>query len=201
MTYILFYDTETSGLVHKDLPPDHPSQPHLVQLGLVLADQGGRELAAVELIIKPNGFEIPKQASDVHGITTDLALAVGVPLMTALSVYCQLRAIADEMVAYNLPFDELLMAAAISRSGRKPSHPGPNKRTCAMHLATPIVNLPPTPRMVAAGFGGKPKTPNLTEAHQFFFGKAFEGAHGALSDCRATLRVYYEILRRQSEAS
>ena len=168
---------------------------------MILADDASNEIQSVELIVRPEGYEIPKQASDVHKITTEKAIAVGLPLMSVLSVFCQMRAVADEMIAYNLPFDELLMAAAISRSGRKPSHPGPKKRTCAMHLATPIVNLPPTPRMIAAGFGDKPKTPNLTEAHQFFFGKAFEGAHGALSDCRATLRVYYEILRRQSEAA
>jgi DNA polymerase III subunit epsilon len=192
----LFYDTETTGFVQKDWPPDHPSQPHLVQLGVVLADEQGKELASAELIVRPEGYSIPKQASDVHGITTEMAVACGVPLMTALSVFCQLRSIADEMVAYNAPFDELVMAAAIARSGRQPSHPGPAKRTCAMTMATPIVALPPTAKMIAAGFD-KHKPPNLTEAHKFFFGEGFSGAHGALTDTRACMRVFNEIKKRE----
>jgi DNA polymerase-3 subunit epsilon len=167
---------------------------------LVLAEnETGVERASIELIVKPEGYTIPTQASNIHGITTELATAVGVPLMTALSVFCKLREIADEIVAYNLPFDELVMAAAIARSGRKPSHPGPAKRTCAMQLATPIVNLPPTAKMIAAGFVDKPKPPNLTEAHKFFFdGRGFEGAHGALTDTRACMRVYNAIIARTS---
>ena len=194
---ILFVDTETTGFVQKDWPPEHPSQPHLVQLGVVLCDAGGNEVASAELIVKPEGWTVPKQASDVHGITTEKANACGVPLMTALSLYTQLRAIADEIVAYNWPFDELVMAAAIARSGRKPSHPGPTKRTCAMHMATPIVNLPPSDSMKATGMGDKPKPPKLIEAHQFFLGKGFEGAHGALADVRATIRIFQEMKRRE----
>jgi len=184
----LVYDTETTSLVHQHLPPDDPSQPHLVQLGLILLDDG-IERASAELIVKPDGYTIPPQATAVHGISTELAAACGVPLLTALSVFCKLREAASEIVAYNLAFDELVMDAAIARSGRWPSHPGPAKRSCAMLLAAPIVNLPPSPRMLAAGMDG-PKPPSLAEAHRFFFGKGFDGAHGALADARACARVY-----------
>ena len=68
MGYTLLFDTETTGFVQKDYPPDHPSQPHLVQLGMILADDASNEIQSVELIVRPEGYEIPKQASDVHKI-------------------------------------------------------------------------------------------------------------------------------------
>lgn len=198
MKLTLYFDTETTGFVQQSMPPDHPSQPHLVQLGCVLADETGRELAAVELIVRPEGYQIPAQAAAVHGVTTELATACGVPLATALSVFCKLREVATEMVAFNLAFDELVMAAAIARSGRTPSHHGPATRHCAMLQAMPIMELPPTARMLAAGFD-KFKPPNLTEAYKFFVDeKGFTGAHGALADTRACMAVYRAIQQRPS---
>ena len=197
MTYVLFVDTETGGLTQPSLPADHPSQPQLVQLGVILADDQAHEIASAELIVRPDGWSIPDAAARVHGITTELAKAVGIPLTTVLSVFLNLRANADEIVAYNLDFDDLVMRAAIARTGRSPASPGPSRRTCCMRLATPIVDLPPTAKMQAAGFL-KNKPPSLTEAHQFFFSEGFKGAHGALADARACARIFFEMRKREA---
>ena len=181
----LYLDTETTSLVQTRLGHDHPSQPYLVQLGLVLYDDDA-ERAAVELIIRPDGYTIPDGAAAVHGITTEVAAACGVPLITALATFTQLRGIADELVAYNMPFDDLVMRAAIHRSGKTPSNPGPSRRTCAMTMATPILDR-----------FDKPKPPNLMEAHQFLIGEVFVGAHGALADARACARVHRAILEKE----
>lgn len=185
---ILVFDTETSGLTQPTLPADHPAQPHLVQLGAILATEDGREVCVVELIVRPDGWSIPEQAARVHGITTEVAHDVGVPLATVMSVFLNLRARASELVAFNMDFDELVMRAAVARLGKTPSHPGPDKRTCAMRMAAPIMELPPTARMIAAGFD-KFKPPNLMEAHEFFVGERFAGSHSALADARACMRV------------
>jgi DNA polymerase-3 subunit epsilon len=195
---ILFVDTETTGLVNSQQPAEHESQPYLVQLGAILMTDVGSEVSSAELVIRPEGWNVPEGAARVHGITSGIANMIGVPLLTAMSVYTQLRANAEELVAYNLPFDETILAAAIHRTGRKPSHPGPKKQTCCMAMATPILALPPTARMKAAGFD-KYKPPNLTEAYMFFFGEKFSGAHSALADCRAAARIYFEIKRREKE--
>lgn len=190
---LLFFDSETSGLVHPNLPEDHPAQPHLVQLGMILADESGAEWATVELIVKPEGYVIPDGAAKVHGITTDLARAVGVPLMIAVAAFTNLRAIAHGLVAHNMAFDDLVMRAAIARTGRKPAHPGPTQHICTMDLAGPVCNLPPTERMKATGFGDKPKPPSLMEAHKYLLGEEFQGAHGALADARACMRVFFAL--------
>lgn len=192
---ILFLDSETTGLTQPSLPADHAAQPHLVQLGMILTTDEGSEVSAVDLIVRPAGYSIPEGAARVHGITTEIAEACGVPILTALSAYVNLRANARTLVAYNADFDRLVMDAAIARSGKTPSHPGPAEWTCCMRECAPIVAIPPTERMRAAGFD-KFKPPNLSEAHRHFFGEDFEGAHSAIADARACARVFFEMRRR-----
>jgi DNA polymerase-3 subunit epsilon len=59
-------------------------------------------------------------------------------------------------------------------------------------MATPIIKLPPTAKMVAAG-RHHPKTPNLGEAYRFFTGHELEGAHSALVDVDACIACYYAM--------
>ena len=193
---ILFHDTETTGLVQANRSEDHPAQPHLVQLGCLLCDESGAEWATLELIVRPDGYTIPDAAARVHGISTALAAKAGVPLMVAVAAFTNLRAIAHRVVAHNLPFDDLVMRAAIHRTGRKPSHPGPANRACTMSLAQPVMKLPATDRMKAAGMANHFKPPSLAEAYQFFFDAENPGAHGALADARACARVFFELKRR-----
>jgi DNA polymerase-3 subunit epsilon len=196
MSLIFIYDTETTGLVQSSLPPSHPTQPHLVQLGCLLVSDTGKEICSADLIIQPNGYTIPDGAAKVHGITTEIAKECGVPMATALSVFAQLRAKASEVVGFNQKFDETVLRTAFHRYGRQPSHPGPGKITCCMELATPIMKLPPTARMVAAGFD-KYKPPNLQEAYKHFVHPdGFDGAHSAVVDCRATAEVYFKIMEQ-----
>lgn len=190
---LLYYDTETSGFVQPTLPPDHPTQPHLVQLGAILVNDAGDEIQTASLVVRPADYKIPKQASDVHGITTELARAIGLPLVTVLSVFYNMRAVAKEVVAFNADFDDLVMAAQSAKLQRTP-RAGPTT-FCCMRAAGPIMQLPPTARMRAAGFD-KYKPPNLAEAHQFFCGEGFTGAHGALADARACMRVHRALMER-----
>lgn len=196
---ILFADTETGGFPNDRLALDHPAQPPLVQLGAILVDaDNGAEWATLELVVRADGYEIPPSASSVHGVTTAIARKVGVPLSLAVASYCNLRALADLVVFYNKDFDRVIMEIAIARNGKVPSNPGP-EITCAMELVTPMAKMPPTERMIAAGHGGKFKPPKLIEAHQFLFGEGFDGAHSALADARATMRVWFECKRRLAE--
>ncbi len=191
---ILFLDTETSGLVHRDLPHDHPAQPDLVQLGLVLCDDEGAERASLELIVRPEGYLIPRSAADVHGITTADALRCGFKLQTAVSLFYGFRAQADRIVGHNLDFDERVLATATFRAGR-PAGSLPVERACTAEICEPVLRLPPTARMKATGFGNKFKKPSLAECYRGFFGEELVGAHGALVDARACARVYFHVAR------
>ena len=125
----LFFDTETTGLPNYDRPVDPPSQPHIVQLAAILVDDDGIERASLNTIIKPEGWTIPEGAAAVHGISTELAAAVGIEIRAALGVFLRLRRIATTAVAHNIKFDLWLTETAIRRDTRaqaQPSYPESN---------------------------------------------------------------------------
>lgn len=189
----LVYDTETDGICDHKLSDDHPSQPHLVQLGAKLVDDAGVTKMRVSLIVKPDGWIIPDGAARVHGITTEFATKYGLPRRVVLATFTQMRAVANRIVCHNLVFDEKVMACQIAQEGITPAHPGPTQRLCTLEISAPIVNLPPTARMKAAGFD-KPKPPKLEEAYKFFFNEDLVGAHDALIDADACDRVFQHLM-------
>ena len=70
---------------------------------------------------------------------------------------------------------------------------------CTQRLATPIMQIPPTSKMVRAGFN-KFKAANLREAYQHFCGAELQNAHSAMADARACLDVWYAIQALQAQA-
>ena len=187
---LVVYDTETSGLPNYRLPLDHPSQPYIVQLAAQLCEDDGKPIAGFSLIID-NGVDIPERVAAVHGITTEKARKFGVPPITALLLFSSLCSNADLAVAHNIKFDKAVMDTAFARQydGEKTFD---TPVFCTMEAATPIVNLPPTDRMLAAGFN-KPKAPKLEECIKHFFDEELAGAHDAMIDLAACLRVYLHL--------
>ena len=75
MKKLLFFDTETTGLLPKncDIENNINNFPRLVELAFILFDEFGVKLYEADYIIKPDGFEIPITASNINGITTQIA--------------------------------------------------------------------------------------------------------------------------------
>lgn len=181
---ICVFDTETDGLADPI---------RLVEVGALLLDDDGIERAAISLIVRPDGWAIPDGAARVHGITTAMAFTYGVPLIVAISALTNLWAMATVRVAHNLEFDEKVIATAIASLGRSSTLRCP-PGVCTKELAAPVLNLPPTERMIAAGYGQKPKSPSLKECVKHFFDEdQVIGAHSALADARACARVYLAL--------
>jgi len=191
---IVVFDTETTGFPNKNRPLDHPDQPHIVQLAASLQSAPGREIAVLNAIIRPGGWEIPEATTKIHGISTERAMDEGIPIDRALELFFAMYGGADVRIAHNLKFDDAMMDIDTYRTFGSlcfSCSPG----YCTMTKATPIVNLPPTPKMVAAGFN-KPKSASLTECIKFFFNEDLSGAHDAMVDVRACSRVYWELIAR-----
>lgn len=192
----MVFDTETTGLPLWREPSNHPGQPHLVQFAAILLEDDGTERAAVSVMVKPEGWIIPDGTAAIHGITTETATLYGVPENTIVRMFLDMVDRADIVVAaFNESFDWRMMRIAMLRYGMEKSAIETIeqcKRVCAMKLADQIMQLPPTDKMLAAGFK-KSKAPNLMEAHQHFIGEPFDKAHDALADVRATARVWHAI--------
>lgn len=193
---ILFFDTETTGLPDYTRPVWDVCQPHLVQMAALLTEDDGTERASVSIIVCPD-IQIPTAASSVHGITYEVAERAGLSGPAAVALWDRLAERADLLVAHNIKFDMALMASAWSRvlSKKLPTveaKHGHRRQFCTMEAASPIVNLPPTERMRAAGFD-KPKPPKLAECIRHFFNEPLNGAHDALVDVRACARVFFYL--------
>lgn len=200
MTIALFFDTETTGLPLFKEPSEHPDQPHIVQLAALLVDLNTRrEIASMDVIVKPKGWTIPAEVSAIHGITQELAMDVGIPEETAVEMLLSLWA-QRTRVAHNEPFDARIFRIACMRHAPEFADPWKaGKAECTQQLSTPILKLPPTEKMKAAGFN-KNKSANLGEAYEFFTGRKLENAHSAMADTRACLDVYLAIKDGKPEA-
>jgi DNA polymerase-3 subunit epsilon len=85
---ILAYDTETTGLPDFKNPSDAPQQPHIVQFGAMLINPITEQpMASVNLIVRPEGWTIPDEVAAIHGITQDVAMAVGVSETLVTQIY------------------------------------------------------------------------------------------------------------------
>ena len=192
---ILAYDTETTGLPDWRAPSDMPSQPHLVQLALIVALPTGRVIETINVLIRPAGWVISEEVSKIHGITHQRAMDEGIEEADAVAMFTRRQGPDVLTIAHNLNFDRRIMRIAMLRSGaskaqiedreRWPSH-------CTMQQATPLVNAPPTEKMIAAGFK-KAKSANLGECVQHFFKEDLVGAHDAMVDAQACLRIFFAM--------
>ncbi len=192
---LFFFDTETTGLPEFRLPSDAPEQPHLVQIAGMLTDEVGNMVDEWSTLVAPGvGAVMHPKAFEAHGISLERAWDEGVTLADAWDRFVSMVEAANGVIGHNVPFDIRIMRIAGSRAtGIKWDCPLPHR--CTMKMATPIMNLPPTERMRAAGFL-KPKAPNLTECMRFFFDEDHSQAHDALADVRASKRVYFAIKER-----
>lgn len=205
MALLLVYDTETTKLPLWSQPSEHPDQPHLVELAAVLADTEKRQdIKVFNSIVCPDGWIIPDDVSKIHGITTERALAEGEPEIEVTEAFLALAAKADVIASYGIDFDLRIMRIAMLRAGMaktqidewKASH----KFYCVQRACTPVCKLPATPKMIAAGRRNQAKTPNLGEAARIILGETLDGAHAAMVDVRATLRIAYALKDRITAA-
>jgi len=201
MKTILFYDTESDGLVQFSKPSNDPCQPHIAQIAAELCvEETGQVLGSVDLLIRPEGWIITPELTAIHGITTDHAERYGVPIKSALESFLELWCNADLRCGHNESFDMRMLRIAIMRC---PFWSGEDMQTsagqvsfadywkagaayCTQANSTKIIND-------ARPSGEKKKTAKLTEAYRHFFGKDFDGAHSARGDMQATKAVYYAI--------
>src|SRR5690606_20490566 len=138
----------------------------------------------------PDGFNIPYDAEQIHGISTELAEEKGVAIGEVLEKFNAALSRARFVVGQNVGFDLNIMGAEFHRyQVDNKLQQMPVLDTCTEHTAQ-LCQIP-------GGRGGKFKLPTLTELHQYLFGEPFAEAHNATADVEATTRCFLELLRRR----
>lgn len=189
---ILFFDTETTGLVQFKLSDDNPEQPRLVQLAYILCDDSGKIVSEYSDIVAPCGYSIPDGM--VHGITNEYALKHGDNIRYVLDAFNTVLSRASLLVAHNYKFDKTIINREYSDFGERMPLDITTKSFCTMLESTMIVGL-------KQHGSNRPKWPRLEEAYHFFFNEELKDAHDAMADCRATKRIYFEALMPTNKES
>lgn len=184
----LFFDTETTGLPKNWKAPleDLDNWPRLVQLAYIYCDKDGNKLANGDYIIKPEGFSIPKEASNVHGITTERAIQEGQNLKHVLEDFNQIILESRYLVAHNMAFDEKIMGAEFLRKNMT-NYIVDKRKICTMQKTIDFCAI--------RGQDGY-KWPKLSELYYKLFQTNFENAHDASADITATARCFWELRKK-----
>ncbi|MBW8199649.1 DNA polymerase III subunit alpha [Flagellimonas abyssi] len=188
----LIFDTETTGLPKRwDAPiTDTDNWPRCVQIAWQLHDELGNLIEHQDFLVKPEGFNIPYEAEQIHGISTALAEEKGVPLSEVLEAFNRALLQTKFVVGQNVGFDINIMGCEFHREEvQSPLTELPVLDTCTEHTAE-LCKIP-------GGRGGKFKLPTLTELHEFLFGEPFAEAHNATADVEATTRCFLELVRKK----
>ena len=181
MTYLVF-DTETSGLPANNCRDyrnlDAFNSCRLVSVAFVLYDNNHEEISHWHNMIKPEGFEIPEEATKIHGISTTRALAEGKPFSEVYQLIYRLFSEGPTVIAYNIAFD---LAVLKSEVRRRDLNMFPDRFTpvCAQKMTTQYN-------------GGR--SMRLGAIYKKITGHELEGWHGALADSRAAALVYKTVL-------
>jgi len=177
---IFVFDTETTGIPNWKIPSDDPSQPHIVQVaGLIVDTDTSAIIQTLDVIVKPDGWTIKPEMTEIHGITNEHALDVGVPESLVVAMVLHM-AEGRKRVAFNTTFDNRIIRIAAKRffNHQVADVWKAGEYECAMIGARKIM-------------GGK--TPTLAAAYQHFTGSELDNAHNAMADTMAALEVYFAI--------
>lgn len=191
---ILFFDTETTGLIHRGRPLDDREQPRVVQMAMILTDNKGRIIRQFSVVYNPalddeGIFQIDPRAEKVHGISTAFAAMHGRHQKHVSNDFLTLARSAEWIIAHNVSFDMDIINMAALRSGvRLPDM----KRLCTMKLAKDIMKLPPTEKMKQHGYTSY-KNPSLSEAYLHYTGSSLTDAHDALVDASACREIFLKM--------
>ena len=194
---ILVFDTETTGF--------RPDKNEIVQLSYILYDTQRQSVIYAtqqgEDIVNING-KIPKQTSDIHGITKNMTLDK-LPIKEHIDKFINYFNQADKFVGHNISFDIRMIVGQIDKiiqsfpqeaeryndflnKFRMVGKELPDAAFCTMEES----------KGICAEIRGtnKLKKEKLMEVHKLLFNQDVGGKlHNALVDISVTLRVFLKL--------
>ena len=171
------FDLETTGL--------DVTTARIVTATVATLDQNGEVQELREWLVNP-GVDIPTAASDVHGVTTEMAQKVGMDPKTAVAEISQMLAqhnLEMPLVAFNAPYDFSILKAEAVRHSLEPLEPKP--------VIDPLV----LDKQVDRYRKGKRNLGVMSE----HYGIKLDDAHNSTADAVAAGRIAQQLARKFSE--
>lgn len=171
------FDLETTGL--------DVNTARIVTATVATLDQNGVVVELAEWFVNP-GIEIPEAASNVHGVTTERAVAEGTDPASAVAEIIELLRKHNQsmsLVAFNAPYDFSILKAEAQRYGHTELVPRP--------VIDPLV----LDRKADRYRKGKRNLGVMSE----HYGIRLEDAHNATADAVAAGRIAQQLARRYPE--
>ncbi len=167
----LFFDTETTGF---------GADARLVSIAWQIWNNE-KFIKQKYFIIKPENFKIPASATKIHGITTEYALKKGQNLRKIMLEFEKDLRKSDLLIAHNYKYDYRIVFNEMDRLNIKSVLPQ-KKYFDTMINGQKIFRLP--------------KWPKLSELYFMLMGKDFNNKHNAQADVNATVRIFFELKKR-----
>ncbi len=183
--YLLFIDTETSGLPKNwNLPyTEDANWPHAIQVSWVIYTNSCQEVKRDNHYISDDDFTISKGAFKTHGITREFLKQNGESRKNVMQfLYNDLEKYKPLVVGHFMELDYHMTGAAFHRLG----------------MEQPISNLP----MYCTMLGSKYLVRNpqrqylkLGKLYELLFDKPLLKQHNAMTDALATAECFFELRR------
>ena len=184
--YLLFVDTETSGLPVDWEQPYHAvgNWPYIVQLAWIIYTREGKEVKRENYFIKANDYSISHVSREIHGISEAFLEEHGRERKEVMQcIYNDLLHYKPLVVGHFMQLDYHMLGLGFYRAG----------------LENPLKELPTFCTMVLTkNFWQLPghKYLRLNELYYRLFTKTMPRQHDAMEDAEATGLCFFELKRR-----
>jgi len=187
---ILIFDTETNGLPldWKGRLDDTNNWPRIVSIAWYKISASGFILANKYFTIKPDGFSITNDSTNIHGITNQAAQQSGVALKDVLELFNSDIKDSKYLVAHNLEFDYAVTFCEYLRLKSNPTYFSSLDQICTMRRSTDFCKIPSS-----KGY----KYPKLSELYRKLFSESISGIHNAQIDAEACMKCFKELYNQK----
>ncbi len=184
--YLLFVDTETSGIPHslKSAISELDKWPFILQLAWAVYDRSGQLVKQENHFIYEDDISIRPSAIEIHGITLEELKEKGEDRKAVMRQFTKdLRQYKPLLVGHFMEFDGKMLQVALLRSGMKniiTRYP----MFCTMKATTEYA------RHTDHNY------PKLNELYLKLFGKRMEHQHDAAADVAATAECFWVLYHK-----
>jgi DNA polymerase-3 subunit epsilon len=184
--YLLFLDTETSGLPKKwnKKYTDSDNWPHVLQLAWIIFDEEQNEVKRTNKYIYEPLISISPASEQIHGLTPPFLMKHGEKKKEVLrKLSHDIKKYKPQIVGHFLSFDLQILAAEFYRSNLVFPFDGLSYFCTLLHSKKYVRN----PHMVHLP---------LSLLHESLFSEIAENMHDAEQDAEITAKCYFEMIQR-----